>query len=373
MNAAEIRDLFPITKKRAYMFSGGIAPVSTRHDAAMQAHLDWLRNDPDDMYANGLDADASDCRRMFAELMGCDEGEVAIVSSTGEGSSIAIDLIPPRPGANVVLDDFSYPSSVFPWHLPPHEDVTRRFVHARDGIMHLEDFEAAIDENTLAVCVSHVTPIEGFRQDIRALAKIAHAKGALLIVDGAQSAGAMHIDLHETDVDFYSSTAMKWLLGAAGVGFMYSAKRHHDRLPSRAAHEGTYSFDIHDFRLRDNARRFELGMPSLLGLAFSKPGLEILLETDMHMVQSHNLGLSGQAIAGMRERGMEVTTSDDPEYRLGVVAAIHDDAEGLWKFLHDREVDTYYSGKLFRIDPHVFNNSDDVDRFLEGLDAFNNQ
>ena len=373
MNAAEIRDLFPITKKRAYMFSGGIPPVSTRHQAAMKAHMDWLTNDPDDLYVNGLDADASDCRRMFAELMGCDEGEVAIVESTSAGTAIAIDLIPPRPGANVVFDDFSYPSSVFPWHLPPHEEVTRRFVHARDGIMHLDDFEAAIDENTLAVCVSHVTPVEGFRQDVGALAKIAHAKGALLLVDGAQSAGAMHVDLHETDVDFFSTTAMKWLMGAAGLGFLYVAKRFHDRLPSRAAYASTYDFDIHNFKLRDNAQRFELGMPNLMGLAFTKPGLEILLETDMRMVESHNLDLSGRCIAGMKERGMNVVTPEDPQYRMGVVAAIHEDAGGLWRFLHDRGVDTFSHGNLFRVDPHIFNNRDDVDRFIDGIDAYDSQ
>ena len=373
MNAADIRDLYPITRERAYMFSGGIAPVSTRHEEAMRAHMDWLARDPDDLYVSGLDADASDCRRMFAELMGCDGDEVAIINSTSEGSAISIDVIPPRPGANVVFDDFSYPSSVFPWHLPPHQEVTRRFVHARDGVMHLEDFEAAVDGDTLAVCISHVTPMEGFRQDVAALAEIAHAKGALLIVDGAQSAGAMDIDLHRTGIDFFATTAMKWLLGAAGVAFLYVARRHHDRLPTRAAYASAHDFDIHNFRLREDARRFELGMLNLMGLAFTKPGLQILLETDMRMVEAHNLELSGRCIAGMKERGMDVTTSDDPRHRMGVVAAICDDAPELWRFLHERGVDTYYHGNLFRVDPHVFNNAEDVDRFLDGLDAYSSR
>ena len=95
MDAAEIRELFPILKKRAYMFSGGIAPVSIRHEAAMSRHMDWLSNDPDDLYVHGLDSDASDCRRMFAELLGCDQDEVAIVESTSAGSNIACDLIDP--------------------------------------------------------------------------------------------------------------------------------------------------------------------------------------------------------------------------------------------------------------------------------------
>jgi len=225
MNAKQIRGLYPITKERAYLFSGGLAPVSVRHEQAMKKHMDWLSEDPDDMYVNGLDADASDCRRMFAQLTGCDEDEVAIVESTSAGCNIAFDLIDPVARGNVVFDDFSYPSSVFPWHLPPHEALTKRFVHAReDGIIHLEDFEQSIDENTVAVCISHVTPIEGFKQDIKKVAEIAHAKGALVIVDGAQSAGAMEIDLHDTGVDFFSTTAMKWLLGAAGVAFLYVRK-----------------------------------------------------------------------------------------------------------------------------------------------------
>ena len=336
----------------------------------MRRHMDWLSNDPDDLYVNCLDADASDCRRMFARLMGCDENEVAIVESTSSGLNIAFDLINQVPGGNVVFDDFSYPSSVFPWHLRPHQDLTRRFVQARDGIMHLEDFEATIDERTVAVCISHVTPMEGFKQDIGALATIAHARDALLVVDAAQSAGAMHIDLHETGVDFFSTTAMKWLLGAAGVGFLYVARRFHDRLPSRVGYAGVHSFDIHDFRLKEDAQRFELGMPNLMGLALTKPGLAILLDTDMQMVESHNLDLSGYCIAGMKQRGMNVVTPEAAEHRLGVIAATHEDAQGLWRYLHDRGVDTFFHGNLFRVDPHVFNNRDDINRFLDGLDGY---
>ena len=371
MNANQIRQLYPITKDRAYLFSGGLAPVSVRHEKAIKKHMDWLTQDPDDLYVNGLDNDASDCRRMFAQLTGCNEDEVAIVESTSAGCNIAFDLIEPVAGGNVVFDDFSYPSSVFPWHLPPHEDLTKRFVHAReDGIIHLEDFEQSIDEKTVAVCISHVTPIEGFKQNIKEVTRIAHAKGAIVIVDGAQSAGAMKIDLHDTDVDFFSTTAMKWLLGAAGVAFLYVAKRHHGKNPTRAGYASTQGFDIHDFRLKDNAQRFELGMPNLLGLAFTKPGLEILLEIDMKMVEEHNLDLSGYAIAGMKERGIQVTTHDDPKYRLGVISARHQEAEGLWKYLHDNKVDTYYFGDIFRVDPHIFNDRHDIDMLLKGIDDF---
>ena len=63
---------------------------------------------------------------------------------------------------------------------------------------------------------------------------IAHDHGGLLLVDGAQSAGALNIDLHATGVDFFATTAMKWLLGTAAVGIPAVAKRHLDRQPPTA-------------------------------------------------------------------------------------------------------------------------------------------
>ena len=371
MNLDEVRALFPILQKRAYMFSGGIAPANTHALEAVHKHMDYVTHDPGLLYAQGLASDVVEVRRLFARLVGADEDEIAIVGSTSEGTNIAIDLIDVAPGGNVVFDEWSYASTVYPFLLPAREKLEKRYVQPRDGLIHLEDMEEAIDDNTVAVGVSHVTPGQGFRQDIGELAKIAHAHGALLMVDGAQSAGAMQIDLHELDVDFFSCCAMKWLLGAAGVGFLYVARRHLDRVPSRAGYASNQrGFDIHDFELHDSAERFQLGMPSLMGLAFTRPGLEILLETGMDVVERQVLDLSGYCIAGMRERGMNALTPQEPEHRLGVIAAQVDDAQQLWKFLYDRGVDTYFHDSLFRIDPHVFNNRDDVDRFLAEVDGY---
>ena len=218
MTPQEARDLFPILQERAYLFSGGIAPATRRTLESIRKHLDDLTYDPDDLFFRTHE-DFQQVRRLFAELMGADEKEIVINDSTSAGSNLAAELIEPRPGGNVVFDEFAYPSSVFPWLLPPRDQVECRFVKPRDGLIHLQDMEHAVDDNTLAVSVAHITPMEGFRHDVTALARLAHRHGALMLVDGAQSAGALDINLHETDVDFFSTTAMKWLLGPAGVGF----------------------------------------------------------------------------------------------------------------------------------------------------------
>jgi cysteine desulfurase / selenocysteine lyase len=371
MSPAEVRALFPMLEKRAYLFSGGIAPANTRATEALAKHLEYVTGDPALLYAQDLATDLVEVRRLFARLMGAGEDEIAIVSSTSDGTNTAVDLLDATHRGNVVFDEWSYASTVYPFLLPVREKLEKRFVPPRDGLIRLEDLEAAIDDETVAVAVSHVTPGQGFRQDIGALAKIAHARGALLIVDGAQSAGAMRIDLHELEVEFFSCCAMKWLLGAAGLGFLYVARHHLGRVPSRAGYASNRKgFDIHDFELHPSAERFQLGMPNLMGLAFTRPGLRILLDTGMDVVERQVLDLSGYCIAGMLERGLDVLTPRRPEHRLGVIAAQIDDAPLLWQFLHARGIDTYCHNHLFRVDPHVFNNREDIDRFLTAVDDY---
>ncbi len=369
MTPADVRSLFPILAERAYLFSGGIAPASSPMLTAIEHHLAALTHNTGDLYVDFMDEPRA-LRERFAALLGADEDEIVINDSTSAGSSLAVSLVEPTPGGNVVFDGFPYPSSVYPWMFPPRDILERRFVQPRDGLIHVEDMARAIDDNTVAVSVSHVTPAQGFRHDIGALADMAHAHGAALLVDGAQSAGALNIDLHASGVDFFATTAMKWLLGAAGLGFLYVAKRHLDRQPPTAGWVSTSQTDMERLRLQSSAERFQLGMPNLMGVAASLPGIDILLETGMDVVETHVLDLTGYCIEGLRERGIAVRTPSDPAKRGGVIAAELPEAGELQAFLTARGVDTYNAGELFRVDPHIFNNRADIDRLLAGIDAF---
>ncbi len=369
MTPADVRDLFPILTERAYLFSGGIAPASTPMRTALDHHLAALTHNAGDLYPRFMDETRA-LRERFAALMGADEDEIAVNDSTSTGSSLAVSLITPKPGGNVVFDGYPYPSSVYPWMVPPRDMLERRFVQPRDGLIHLEDMERAIDDNTVAVSVSHVTPAQGFRHDIAALARIAHDHGALLLVDGAQSAGALNIDLHATGVDFFATTAMKWLLGAAGVGFFYVAKRHLDRQPPTAGWVSTTRTDLEQLQLLPSAERFQLGMPNLMGVAATLPGIAVLLNTGMAAVEAHVLDLTEYCIEGLQEREITVRTPRDSTRRAGVIAAEIDEAGDLQAYLTAHGVDTYFLRNLFRVDPHVFNDRTDIDRLLAGIDAF---
>ena len=96
-------------------------------------------------------------------------------------------------------------------------------VESPDGIgVPLEAIERAVDGKTALVATSHVFFTSGAIQDIRAVAEIAHRRGALLLVDGYQAAGQIPVDVVASDVDFYCGGGLKWLLGGSGVAFLYA-------------------------------------------------------------------------------------------------------------------------------------------------------
>ena len=369
MKISHVRTLFPVLEKRAYMFSGGIAPASTPMLNAIEQFNGHVTNNPAGLYKHSRD-DFIKARSTYANLIGANDDEIAITDSTGTGSNLSVEMIDLTPGGNVVFDEHSYPSAVYPWMLPPRQHIERRFVKARDGIVHLEDMAEAIDDNTIAVSISHVSQTTGFRHNLNAIASLAHDHNALLLVDAMQSVGAVEIDVHEMDVDFLSTGAMKYLLGTAGVGFLYVAKRHLSRMPPHAGGPGALSRHKLEFLPKPGAERFQIGMPNLIGLAATIPGLTMLTQVGTNRVEEHILNLTGYCIEELKKRGQIVLTPVKAEQRAGIVAIELQKAAELDSFLTERGVDGYHFGKRFRVDPHVFNNRDDIDRFLQGLDLF---
>ncbi len=378
LTPAQVRAEFPITERRAYLFSGGLAPASRAVRAAHDRWTEAWMYDPAAPYA-AYHADWDAARERFANLVGATADEVAIVDHTSRGANLIVQMIPAPPGANVVVDEYTYPSSLYPWLLEPKRGTQVRCVAARDGRVHLDDLARAVDRRTVALSVTHVSPKTGFRHDLTALANLAHEHGAYLVVDAAQSAGALDLDVRRMGIDFLTTCAMKWLLGAPGVGFVFIAREHVERLePPHVGYAGVVraadAGPTDPLSFRSGARRHEPGMPSLAGVAASRAGLELLLRVGMRVVEQHVLELSGRCIDGLLSRGVRPFTHSDPSLRAGVVAVPVAEGERIVTFLRERSVDVWTdsSARLLRIDPHVFNNDADLARFFDGLDDYRN-
>src|SRR5262249_24074944 len=155
--------------------------VRAAHDRWSEA---WM-HDPAAPYAD-YQGEWDLARQRFATLIGATPEEIAIVDHTSRGSNLIVQMLPPVAGGNVVVDDFTYPSSIYPWLLSPKATIEVRQVHATANVVSVDDIARVVDEHTLAISVSHVSPKSGFRHDLSALADLAHAHHAFLIVDAAQ-------------------------------------------------------------------------------------------------------------------------------------------------------------------------------------------
>jgi selenocysteine lyase/cysteine desulfurase len=372
----QARAEFPITQRRAYLFSGGLAPAARSVRAAHDRWTEAWMYDPAAPYAAYREEwDAA--RERFARLIGASPDEVAIVDHTSRGSNLIVQMIEAAPGSNVVVDDYTYPSSLYPWLLKARSDTEVRWVAAHEGRVAFDDLARAVDGNTVALSVTHVSPKTGFRHDLAALADLAHTHGAYLVVDAAQSAGALDLDVRRMGVDFLTTCAMKWLLGAPGVGFLFIAREHVERLePPHVGYPGVErrpgARPTDPLTFRGGARRHEPGMPSLAGVAASRAGLDLLLEVGMPAVERQVLALSGRCIDGLLSRNVRTSTHLDPRLRAGVIAVPVVDGEQIVAFLRERDVDVWTdpSATLLRIDPHFFNDDSDLTRFFSALDDY---
>ena len=375
MNLDQFRSAFPITAERAYLFSGAMTPACDRTDAALQEWARLWETRPLVAYDASF-GQIAELRAAIADLFGIDPTRVSIADNTSRASNTAIRLLECPPGANVVFDETTYPSSRYPW-LALTEAAPRVAVR-EPGESYSDAVIRSIDDATVAVSVSHVAPLTGVRHQLRPIADAAHRHGAVLIVDVAQTAGVVPIDLDAEGVDMAVGTTMKWLLGPPGVGFLCVRNEHLKDAP--ALDLGYMAVEVEGESwpqstlppLWPDSRRLELGMPSLPVLMPAVAGIRLLLEVGLEAIDCHVTELVTRCMDGLADLGVPVRTPSDPVDRAGVIAYDHPDAFGLAAHLADIGVDVGgYDFGLGRIDPHGFNTADDIDRCLAGIREFN--
>ena len=322
-----IRQQFDIVDDKVYLRAANICPCATSVAAAVDDFVNVWRREGDACW--GLVESAfEEGKALFAKLIGADSGEIATIENTSMGLSIAASLIAPPPGSNVVVDELTHQSNVYPWML--RSQVELRYARSDRGRVALSEFECLVDENTAAIDVCHVTMGHGFRHDLATLADLAHAHRAYLVVDAAQSAGVVPIDVGEASVDFLSCPTFKWLWGPLGAGFLYVRKDllklGPPPLVGWMSARRPAGFDIHSMHLHDDARRLQRGVHNGAGLVAALAGLRIVDELGADTIWHYVRGLSRQLLDGLEEVGLEGLTPTGDEERGGIVAFSVQDA-----------------------------------------------
>ena len=368
---ARVRHRFPILERLVYVNSCSQGALSDSVRASYEDYLrDWdEQGAPWEYWVERAEA----ARAAFAGLVGAEADEVAVTTSLSAGvSALFSGLRFEGERTTIVVSDFEFPTVGQIAHA--QELRGRQVVHvpeAPDTTIPLEHFDAAIDERTALVCVTHVCYRNGSRVDVEGVVRLAHERGALVLVDAYQAAGAIPLDVRVLDADFLAAGTVKYLLGSAGLAFLYCRRDLVERIRPTStgwfADEDIFRMDLHDYSPSPTARRFEFGTPPIPSIYAGLAGLELVQEIGIAETDEHVRGLTALLIDGVEELGGRVVTPRDPERRGPLVAVASTDEHALVAALGSEGIVTSSRDGNLRVSFHGYNASEDVEAVLAAL------
>jgi selenocysteine lyase/cysteine desulfurase len=310
------------------------------------------------------------CRTLVADLIGVDSADVAFLASTSRGIDVAVKSIDWRPGDNIVVPDSEFPTALSTAAHLRSSGVEVRIVRYRDGEAPVDCVADQIDSRTRLVVVSMVSFKTGSKIDIESLAQVAHDRGALIFVDAIQALGVVPVDAGS--VDFLCAGTYKWQLGAHGLASFYVNPdiANHIRVPYRGYRgvKEIFPVDIVDgYDLFDDARRFEEGMPNYPGMFVLENGLLFLRSLGIDRVHAYTASLVSQLMDGLEDLGVVPLTTRNSADRAGIVSFETVHFSRFLALLEDEGIYVWGRDGRIRMSPFIYNTSEDIDIFLEGL------
>ncbi|MEP6692083.1 MAG: aminotransferase class V-fold PLP-dependent enzyme [Gemmatimonadaceae bacterium] len=313
-------------------------------------------------------------KSVFARLIGASDDEIAVTSSVSEATSSiasAIDFSGTR--RNVAVTRAEFPSVGHIWLAQEKRGARVRWIDERNGILSLDDYERVIDDDTALVSATSAYFLNGFKQDLAAIATIAHAHGALLSVDAYQSLGTAPLDVKALGVDILASGVLKFLMGTAGIAFLYVRRELVERLePTITGWFGRvnpFGFGVSTLDWAKEARRFETGTPPLVNAYIARAGMEVIEACGLASVGDWNTILSRRLVDGGRARGLTLHGTDDSARKAPTTAFLCDDSHAVEQRMRERGVIASARGPVMRLAPHFYSTLDDCDRALDALVA----
>jgi cysteine desulfurase / selenocysteine lyase len=361
---AELRKLFPVVDHWTYLYNGSIHACPRPVSDAMRTFLREWENGGEAAFFPAFDAFGR-LQERFAALIHADPRNIVITESTTAAVNLAAQILRPQAGQNVVVTELDFMTSTYPW-LVCHP-VETRFAASHAGRVRTEDLRALVDGQTAAICLCAVTVGSGFRFNLQDVYGVARPQRTPLVVDAAQALGLVEVNVNDPPLDFLASTASKWLMGPAGVGFLYVADRYLDATPPAvgwlaAANVGDW--DVRHCQLHEDARRFQGGIPNLVGVVGALAGLELLEQVGRDFIARRVRELTGYALEHLAQLGVDIWTPRADGERAGLVFFRPPEPQALHARLKAERV---YCGCFqggIRIDPTFYNTYEELDRFL---------
>ncbi|RAZ66650.1 cysteine desulfurase [Planococcus maitriensis] len=308
------------------------------------------------------------------------------------GTTTAINLVAQsygranvEEGDEIVITYMEHHSNIIPWQqLAKERGAVLKYIELEeDGTISLENVRAAITDRTKIVSMVYVSNVLGTMNPVKEVAKIAHEHGAVMMVDGAQAAPHLKIDVQDLDCDFFAFSGHK-MVGPTGIGVLYGKKHLLEAMePVEFGGEMIDFVGLYDSTWKELPWKFEGGTPIIAGAVGLAAAIDFLQEIGLDEIEKHEHHMAALAMDKMGAiEGLEIYGPKDPAKRAGIVTFN-------LKEVHPHDVATVLdmSGIAVRAGHHcaqplmkwldvtatarasfyLYNDESDIDRLVEGL------
>jgi selenocysteine lyase/cysteine desulfurase len=369
INIADVRALFPGLKDTIYLNTATMAVGCTAAREAYEVavarwsagRFDWIE----------AERAAEEARGVFAQIVGADREEVAIVSSVSASAGIvAANLPPAQRGENIVVAGSEFSSNYFPWLMLRERGYDVRTLRGPDDGVSADAFAEIADGGTRLIAVSAVQSATGYRADLAALSRIAARSGAWFFVDACQAAGAVPLDVVHDGVDFLAAASHKFLLGSRGMGYLFVRRELLDRIRPTApgwqsARKPLESFYGPAMDLSPTASKLDSSRVWFAALA-EQAAFGIFRRFGIQAILDRNARLSRRLHDAVAAHWSAVHLFPQP-HRSTIVSVPVNDADATLIRLRAQNIVAAVRGGRVRLSVHFYNLEEEIDRVAELL------
>jgi len=363
-----IRSRFSVFTNKIYLNSCSQGALSDAVENGLREYVaSWHEHgSPWDLWVERYEA----ARAQVAGFIGATPDEVAVVPYASAGINSVASALMFDQRKKVVLGEFEFPTMGHIWLAQQKRGAQVEFVPASGDVIPAEGYERVIDRKTLIVPITGICFMNGFRSAVKEIVQLAHANGALAMLDDYQDCGTRPVNVRTANLDFYVTGTLKYLLGPPGLAFLYVRKELVEPLRPTItgwfAQANPFAFDVKHLDLAPSARRFEAGSPPIPNIYAAMRGIQLLQEIGLDNVSAHIAGLVRSLLAGAQKLGLRAKTPTDSVGPLCVLRC--KDAPALVQKLAASGIvcSNRHDGLLLSF--HVYNTQSDVESVLEVLE-----
>ena len=398
MDAKELKQLFPILNQEVnghplvYLDS---AATSQKPTSVIEAVSNYYRLDNSNVHrgVHTLGTRATDAyegaREKIRKFINAKSTQEIVYT---RGTTTALNLVASSygranigEGDEIIITYMEHHSNLIPWQQVAKQTgaTLKYFPLQEDGTLTIEDVRSTITPNTKIVALTMVSNVLGTMNPIKEIAQIAHENGAVIVVDGAQGAPHLGIDVQDLDIDFLAFSGHK-MCGPTGIGVLYGKKQLLENMePIEFGGEMIDFVGLHESTWKELPWKFEGGTPIIAGAIGLGAAIDFLQEIGLDNILEHEHKLAAYALEKMSTiEGLTIYGPAEAEKRAGVITFNlsdvhpHDvatvlDAEGiavraghhcaqpLMKWLN--------VSATARASFYLYNTEEDIDKLVEGL------